>query len=174
MLQSLSGCATLHHITSKVVERQNRLMQKLLGTLNSNFLFYFSPYVKEVESFCMQALLAVPAPAQAAPPVDIRHTRRLHTPSPPLQRILPSQRLGCWNRGQVGAPLHPLNWCSSSQRFTVAPQQQQQLLNSIPMVNPLQESGRAHLQELSQVSCFSLPICIYNIYIHNIVLILKL
>lgn len=51
----------------------------------------------------------------------------------------------------MGAALRPLNWCSSSQRSTVDPQQQQPV-SSTHSVTPLQERGHAGLQELSQVS----------------------
>lgn len=106
----------------------------------------------------MQGPLAVTAPALAAPPVGTRPSHLLHTPSPHLQRRLPSQRLGRLNIGQVGAPPHPPNWCSSSQTSTMPPLRQP--LHSIPMHTPSQESGHAGSQGLSQVSVSSLLICI--------------
>lgn len=111
--------------------------------------------LQEVESSYMQGPPEVQARVQVAPPVATRHSPRLHTPSPPLQRRLPSQRSGHLNSGPVVAPPHPPNWCSSSQRSTVTPQQQQPL-HSIPMHTPSQERGHAGSRELSQVSASSL------------------
>lgn len=106
---------------------------------------------KVAESSCMQAPRAAPVPALAAPPAGIRRSHLPHTPSPHLLRRLPSQRLGCWSREQVGAQLHPPNWCSSSLRCT-ATLRQQLLLLSTPMLTPLQERGPVGSRELSQVS----------------------
>lgn len=115
------------------------------------------------ESSCMQVPPAVPAPALAAlaaPPAGTRHSHLLHTLSPHLQRRLPSQRLVCWNIGQQGVPPHPPNWCSSSQRSTVALQQQPLKLLSIPIHTPSQERGHADSQELSPVSLSSYQLSI--------------
>lgn len=111
--------------------------------------------LQEVESSCMQGPPEVQARVQVAPLVATRRSPRLHTPSPPLQRRLPSQRSGHLNSGPVVAPPHPPNWCSSSQRSTVTPQQQQPL-HSIPMHTPSRERGHAGSRERSQVSASSL------------------
>lgn len=80
------------------VKRFNYAPKRKSGDLNAQLmcpLTILSPDLQEVGSSCTQAPLAVPAPAPEAPQVAIRHSHHLHTPSPRLQRSLPSQRSGC-------------------------------------------------------------------------------